>query len=181
MAKMHINKYLLNILHSLSCFTYKNISQHGVIGVIQPFQESKWRHTVRENLVFKWVRILPNHCKSTSLIFHSMSIFRKLYKLKKYTLELRTRVNVAILERCVQLLALQQTADVQGRAQSSLFIFSCETLVEDLNLCNTQPFVSRNSRKVLNGELRPPISATLFGDGKSTLTQNSNPCQLMNV
>ena len=131
---MHINKYLLNILYSLSCFTYKNISQHGVIGVIQPFQESKWRHSVRGNLVFKKVRILPNHCKSTSLIFHPMSIFRKLYKLKKYTLELRTRVNVAILERCVQLLALQQTADVQGRAESSLFIFSCETLVEDLNL-----------------------------------------------
>ena len=85
-------------------------------------------------------------------------------------------MNVAILERCVQLLALQQTADVQGRAQSSLFIFSCETLVEDLNLCDTQPFVSRNSRKFLHGELGPPASVALLGKERSTLIENSNPC-----
>ena len=47
----------------------------------------------------------------------------------KITLELRTRVNVAITDRCVQLLALQQTAAVEVKAEFRFVYFFSRNLI----------------------------------------------------
>ena len=59
----------------------------------------------------------------------------------KITLELRTRVNVAITNRCVQLLALQQTAAVEVKAEFRFVYFFSRNLVGSFFLFYTQPSI----------------------------------------
>ena len=68
-------------------------------------------------------------------------VIRKYYNSKKITLELRTRVNVAITDRCVQLLALQQTAAVEVKAEFRFVYFFSRNLIGSFFLFYTQPSI----------------------------------------